>query len=202
MKPNITEDRFSEGHLSEALGRLARHSERSAPPEVGAALLDAFRRRQAARRGMRTLRMTAIAALLLFAAGLIFITKERRPHPAPIAAAIQSPIPAAQATDSTPSGSKTDFASGRAPIHRTQHRLSKPGSVAQHAERSSDFMVLPGWSSAAPREQLRIVRMELPASALRMVGAPVSEEVSERPVLADFVVGQDGTPYAMRLVQQ
>jgi hypothetical protein len=63
-------------------------------------------------------------------------------------------------------------------------------------------MVLPGWSSATPSEQLRIVRMELPASALRMVGAPVSQEVTERPVLADFVVGQDGTPYAMRLVQQ
>jgi len=202
MEPKNTEGRLAEERLSEALGKLARHSRRSAPPEVGAALMGAFRRRQATRRRAQTLRMTAIAALLCFAVGLIFMTRNPRPHPAPIAAAIQAPMPAAQATDSTPPALKADFTSGGTQPHRTQHRQPTSVQAAQRAEQSSDFMVLPGWSSATPREQLRIVRLELPASALRMVGAPVSQEVTERPVLADFVVGQDGTPYAMRLVQQ
>jgi hypothetical protein len=202
MSSDHKHDGFTEERLSEALDLLARHSRRSAPPEVGAALLDAFQRRRTAGRRLQTLRMTAIAAILCLAAGLIFMTTTSRPKPVAIASSSASAKPAAQTTAATPPVVKADFTTLSTPPHRTQYRQPKPEPASQRAERSSDFMILPGWSSAAPREQLRIVRMELPALALRMVGAPVSEEVTERPVLADFVVGQDGTPYAMRLVQQ
>lgn len=198
MSPDHKENRPSEECLSEALGLLARHSRRSAPPEIGAALVDAFRRRQAARRRLQALRMTAIAAVLCLAAGLVWMTTSRRTQPATIAASPSSVRTTEQTTANAVPAVKADFTPVSRPPHRAQHR--RP--MAEPAARTSDFMVLPGWSLAAPREQLRIVRMELPASALRMVGAPVSEEVTERPVLADFVVGQDGTPYAMRLVQQ
>jgi hypothetical protein len=196
MSPENREDRLSEGRLSEALGLLARHSRRSAPPEVGAALLDAFRQRQAARGRVRTMRLTAMAALLCLAAGLVFMTRTAHPERASMAVSIQPSVPPVREAENTrgagPAGS---------PARTSQPQLRRT-PPAQRAEQSSDFMALPGWSSATTGEQLRIVRMELPASALRMVGAPVSEEVTERPVLADFVVGQDGTPYAMRLVQQ
>ncbi len=204
MEPKNTESRLgegrlSEGLLSETLGRLARQSQRSAPPAVGATLLDAFRRRHAARRRAQTMRIATMAALLCLAAGLPLMTKILRPQHIQVAASIQSPMPA---TAGMRPGSEINGAAGPAQLHKAQIHRTRPTPAAQRAEQSSDFMALPGWSSATTGEQLRIVRMELPASALRMVGAPVSEEVTERPVLADFVVGQDGTPYAMRLVQQ
>lgn len=207
MEPKNTESRLgegrlSEGLLSETLGRLARQSQRSAPPAVGATLLDAFRRRHAARRRAQTMRIATMAALFCLAAGLPLMTKILRPQHIQVAASVQSPMPPTPATDRARPGPEINRAAGSAQLHRRQIHRTRPTRADQRAEQSSDFMVLPGWSSATPREQLRIVRLELPASALRMVGAPVSQEVTERPVLADFVVGQDGTPYAMRLVQQ
>jgi hypothetical protein len=41
----------------------------------------------------------------------------------------------------------------------------------------------------------------VPASALWQMGAPVSPDSGARRFMADFVVSQDGTPYAVRLVQ-
>lgn len=202
MKPNTTNDHSADGRLSEALSRLARQSQRSAPPEIGVALADVFRRRHAARRRSQTLRMTAMAALLCLAAGLSFMTKTSRPQKGPVAVSIQPAIVPAHVTDHARTVSESGPAAGPATVHKAQLRQAQRGPSDQSAEQSLDFMVLPGWSSVSPREQMRIVRMELPASALRIVGAPVSEEITERPVLADFVVGQDGTPYAMRLVQQ
>ena len=50
-------------------------------------------------------------------------------------------------------------------------------------------------------DELRVVRVQLPASALWQMGAPLNSDTANRRMLADFVVGQDGTPYAVRLVQ-
>jgi hypothetical protein len=47
----------------------------------------------------------------------------------------------------------------------------------------------------------QIVRLELTGAELRMVGAPVTEELADRRVRADFLIGRDGTPYGVRLVQ-
>jgi hypothetical protein len=63
------------------------------------------------------------------------------------------------------------------------------------------FLALPGYDPAIPPEQLSIVRVQLPASALWQMGAPVSPDSGARKFMADFVVSQDGTPYAVRLVQ-
>jgi hypothetical protein len=61
-------------------------------------------------------------------------------------------------------------------------------------------MALPAYDSRLNHEELRVVRLQLPGEALRRVGVPVQEENAERLIFADFVVGQDGTPYAFRLV--
>lgn len=50
-------------------------------------------------------------------------------------------------------------------------------------------------------EDLQVVRVQLPASALWKMGAPMLADAGERRMTADFVVGQDGTAYAVRLVQ-
>jgi hypothetical protein len=60
---------------------------------------------------------------------------------------------------------------------------------------------LPGYDPAVPADELRVVRVQVPASALWQMGAPVSPDSGARKFMADFVVSQDGTPYAVRLVQ-
>lgn len=45
-----------------------------------------------------------------------------------------------------------------------------------------------------------VVRLEMPAADLRLVGVPVAEEVSNRIVQADVVIGPDGLPYALRVL--
>ena len=63
------------------------------------------------------------------------------------------------------------------------------------------FLALPGYDPAVPADELHIVRVQLPGSALWQMGAPVSPDSGARKFMADFVVSQDGTPYAVRLVQ-
>ena len=63
------------------------------------------------------------------------------------------------------------------------------------------FLALPGYDPAVPADELHVVRVQLPGSALWQMGAPVSPDSGARQFMADFVVSQDGTPYAVRLVQ-
>lgn len=66
---------------------------------------------------------------------------------------------------------------------------------------SGDFIALSSFDPAIPLAQGRIVRVELSASALRMAGYPVNTDLLQRRVVTDVLVGQDGRPYAARLVQ-
>jgi len=68
--------------------------------------------------------------------------------------------------------------------------------AANHA-----FLALPAYDPSVPLDDLQVVRVQLPASALWTIGAPIPADAGERRMLADFVVGQDGTAYAVRLVQ-
>ena len=63
-----------------------------------------------------------------------------------------------------------------------------------------DFMILPSYDPAPVDDELRIVRLEVPGTTLQLMGAPVNEEISDRRMVAEFVVGADGTAYAVRLV--
>jgi hypothetical protein len=48
---------------------------------------------------------------------------------------------------------------------------------------------------------LTIVQVELTGTDLRLLGAPVTEDLSDQRLLADVVVSGDGTPYAVRIVR-
>lgn len=65
---------------------------------------------------------------------------------------------------------------------------------------NQEFLALPAYNPTVRLEDANVVRVEMPGSTLRLVGAPVSAESGQRRVLADFVVGRDGTPYAVRLI--
>lgn len=76
--------------------------------------------------------------------------------------------------------------------------VSPKGPVAST---NSAFVALPSIEMIPAGDELRVVRLEMPGEDLRLVGAPVTEEIARRRVTADFVIGHDGTPYAVRLVQ-
>ncbi|HEY2912878.1 MAG TPA: hypothetical protein VGK21_05935 [Candidatus Angelobacter sp.] len=188
-------DAAADARLSEALRGLAASSHRGAPLEIGAGLATAFRRHHARRRLFRQVSIGALAACLTLAAGLISlrsrhgvqaieIVKEQPrvvPVKAPEAATIANGVPTA-------------------PRHVTKH--VKPKAIKNNIVSSRrQFLALPGYDPAIPAEELSIVRVRVPASALWQMGAPVSPDSGARKFMADFVVSQDGTPYAVRLVQ-
>jgi hypothetical protein len=85
-----------------------------------------------------------------------------------------------------------------------QKSSRKPASIqtGKKPEIAADrFVALPTFDFAIPIDHLEIVRVNLPGRDLQLVGFPVSEEIADRRVVADVLLAQDGTPYALRLVQ-
>jgi len=80
---------------------------------------------------------------------------------------------------------------------RNRHR-EPPPPVAPEA---GDFIALPTFDPAIPLGESRMVRVDLPGSALQQIGYPVDGQLLDRRILTDVLVGQDGMPYAVRLVQ-
>ncbi|MBZ5523419.1 MAG: hypothetical protein LAP21_14385 [Acidobacteriia bacterium] len=178
--------------LPEALRELGAASSRHAPPQVGAALKDAFVRRHAARRRAQHLRLAAIAAMVLLAAGIVSLRSPRSGG--------QGSSRSDQATPPSVPASFGTALAVNAPSDASLAASRPKPQTSGIAQRS--FVALPSYDPHLTHEDLRVVRLQLSGEALRRVGVPVQEESTERLLLADFVVGQDGTPYAFRLVSQ
>ena len=69
-------------------------------------------------------------------------------------------------------------------------------------EATGEFMALPSYDPAVPVDSVRVVRLQIPGRELNLVGIPVRQDAAEKEFLADVLVAQDGTPYALRLVNQ
>jgi hypothetical protein len=183
-----------EARLAASLRSLADASHSGAPPELGEALASAFRRHHFRR---RVLRRTAIAAVIggVLLPGTLWLavrqsveqTAAKPPQPIFVAPPVRAP--AVTRTNAAVPQPQTK----RPPANVTVQSVNKSPE--------DDFVVLSSYDQPARDEELRIVRLEVTGNALRMVGAPVMEQKENRSVLADFVVGQDGTPYAVRLVR-
>jgi hypothetical protein len=189
----------TEARLSKALRSLATTLPGSAPPEVGDALARAFRRHHARRRMVRRSALAAaIVILVALPAVLVLSRRQGVETPSHNAGGAVSNAPSPPAVHSDPLLPKIETTS-RSRIHRRPVATkTKMNPVA----RRDDFVPLPSYSLRSQAEDLRIVRLQVNGRDLRLVGAPVSGDMDERPVLADFVVGQDGTPYAVRLLRQ
>jgi hypothetical protein len=188
-------DPQSDVRLTEALRRLAASSRQSAPPELGASLLTEFRRHHARRRLIRRIRIATLAACLCVVTGLAFM---RAPRIQPVSE--HTPEAAPSVPDKTPDGqvvAKIATAQSRPVGKRARPKAAAVTGAASRRQ----FLALPGYDPAVPADELHVVRVQLPASALWQMGAPVSPDLGGRKFLADFVVSQDGTPYAVRLVQ-
>jgi hypothetical protein len=180
-----------EERLSAALRELAASSGQGPSPELGVMLKDAFRHHHVRRR--RRLLRTHLALLTICLAALtgsLLLWKTPTQNPSAPVATIQT-IPPEQVV--YPREVTVSKAERSAPRRRSSSDSPKP--------KRNEFVALPSFDMLPASDELRVVRLELPGEDLRLVGAPVTEELARRRVTADFVVGHDGTAYAVRYVQ-
>jgi hypothetical protein len=64
-----------------------------------------------------------------------------------------------------------------------------------------EFVALPVSEGLAPAAELSVVRVELRGSELQQYGLQAPADGSARNLLAEFVVGEDGLPRAIRIVR-
>jgi hypothetical protein len=185
----------SEARLTKALRSLAATSPGSAPPEMGDALAQAFRRHHARRRVVRHRIAAAIVILLALPAAVVLSRRHGVPTPSGNAGGTVTNAP-------SPMAAHSDLPLPKRAATSRSRIQKRPAATSAHATERDDFVPLPSYGLRSQAEDLRIVRLQVNGRALRLVGAPVSGDFDERPVLADFVVGQDGTPYAVRLLRQ
>jgi hypothetical protein len=191
-------DPQSETRLTEALRRLAASSPQSAPPEVGAGLLSEFRRHHTRRRRIRRLGIASLVTCLALAATLVTLHT-------PAKSSQSAGLPAT----STGSPEKQEEQAAKpVPVAVTTPHVTPKQVSAKHKNSKASvgtasraFVALPGYDPSVPLDELHVVRVQLPASALWQIGAPMTASAGMQSVTADFVVSQGGTPYAVRLVQ-
>ncbi|SRR5216684_3149241 len=183
----------SDSKLSEALRRMAAASDNSAPAALGDILMHRFRKHHARR---RQIRFSAVAVVAVAAAAaLVAVIVSTKP--ATVIGPQMSPqnIAGRQAAAPIRSLQPSPASLGKRAHARQRHKSHRAPTADFNG-----FLALNSYDPGMTTGQLQIVRLELPGADLRLVGAPVSEDLARRRVLADFVVGQDGTPYAVRLV--
>jgi hypothetical protein len=204
--------------LSEALHELAAEAP-EASPELHARLDEAFLHHHSRRR----LRNRAVVVMALIGAVAISVYW-LRPHGevakserlAPVSTTAQTSPIAAQTAQSPIPEPKLDLSKGVASVQRpiAIKTAVKPRTVPREvkqlrnnrAERpatgveSADFVALPTFDPAIPLGESRMIRMDLTGSALQLIGYPVDGQLLDRRIVTDVLVGQDGMPYAVRLV--
>ncbi len=174
----------------------ARDAALEAPPCVEQRLREAFRRRHARsawRRAMPWVIAAAAAALILVAmrpsSSVPVLEKTVGRAPSPAASLLAGPLAVSSATR----GSRADQG-----VRPTLPRR-KPQPAPEPTETATEFFPL--LDIAPPFESGELVRVTLPAAAMRRVGIPVREEHLMEPVDADILIGQEGLAHAIRFVK-
>ena len=182
-----------DSQLSAMLRRAGANAPQSAPPALGEKLKSEFRRHHIRRRRERNARILLVAACLVVS---VMTYLKLKPRPLNIAA-IREPA------QTTPPSQNVAVEQPKSnPAQRKSIRKPASSQAGKKTEIAADrFVALPTFDFAIPIDHLEIVRVDLPGRDLRLVGFPVSEEIADRRVVADVLLAQDGTPYALRLVQ-
>ena len=185
---------MNEGELREALRELAATAPQQAPPAVEQKLRKAFRARQNAR--VRVRGVVAGIAAAAVAAGLALIFRIPAQPPRPEARVV---VPAPPAT-AAPAPVEVAVAP-RKVIRRNASARRPQAEPLPATEVATKFYPLPDADIFAPVEDATVIRVQLPRSAMRIVGLPVNEERAMERIRADVVLGQDGIARAVRFVQ-
>jgi hypothetical protein len=192
-----------------------------APARVEAALLAAFRAQTASAASPTVLplpsqprwwsgwKLAAVTAgiLLLIAVTAIFWRSFSSPKPQRDERAVlptPGSSPGSQVTAPKPVEplvGRNQIVAGQPEKSRKRARRQVSGDNSDEAEVVTRFFPLREGEDLAALESVRLVRVELPGSALSEVGLPVAPEAANEPVKADVVLGQDGLARAIRFVR-
>ena len=179
---------MSEKEIIKALDALAKADEgMEVSPQLELRLRLAFRKKYRRRVWPYTAFVLAAAAALV-----VFLALKPKPQNVPshgnIANVIQ-PAPVVQPRAEAP-------VVDPAPVRVAAHRARRP---AQPQEIMTDFFPL--MDAPPPFDRGEIVRVALPAAAMRTVGLPVDEARLADRVQADVLVGEEGLARAIRFVR-
>jgi hypothetical protein len=176
-------------------------------------LLDAFSQHyhQAGRLRRRRARWIGIAATLAMVAGAGATWLSLHVHPWPLQLVTEAPATRSDAGKNIASASSAPRmadASAAPPassvVGGTRLKPSpsrvRSGRLDAPAVKPAAFIALPGAASLPTFESGAIVRMDLELSSLAAFGLDISAAGGRSPVQADLLVGQDGEPRAIRVV--
>ena len=76
-----------------------------------------------------------------------------------------------------------------------------PDTSTSEAFVASDFVPVPFTAGIVPGDPGMVVRVQLSRASLTELGYPIAETPGEDLILADVLVGEDGWPRAVKLVQ-
>jgi hypothetical protein len=198
--------------LDEILAEIGREHRAIDAPQTLETVLHAEADRRKDSIGARKLRLrwTSAAAAILLAAiatsGAIWQLRNARRHQDPH---VQS-VPAPQAKPEQPLPSPqiaarnhaAATASGRARRAGTDRPRFHDALTNRTTVNSLDeFVPLPVSEGLPPAAELSVVRIKLQGSDLRQYGLEAPADAVAQTMLAEFVVGEDGLPRAIRIVR-
>jgi hypothetical protein len=182
--------------LAESLDSMRRSMrEDRTPPQVESALLAAFRNYHRRASWRRTLEWTAVGAAA--AVLLIFLWT----------AGGRSKGPASPAQRKDVSSESQSPQEAKAPVATQQEQAS--ASIASSATAlaetdtysASDFVPVPFSGTISADDPGMVVRVQLTRASLAELGYPVAETPDEDLISADVLVGEDGWPRGVKLIQ-
>ena len=198
---NCAERMAEAGVLAEATETAGNSlREQQAPPSVEAAVVKAFRshhRHIAWRRRFEWAAMGAAAAVLLAFLWTTTGPSRGQSSPSPKKAVTSQSNEPLEAQVTVPSQASESVAAAEA---------EEPSVVTGEDLAADNFVPLPFAEDIGPEDLGMVVRVQLSRASLTELGYPVTETpVTEAPdddlISADVLVGEDGWPRAVRLVQ-
>jgi hypothetical protein len=182
--------------LAEASEMMAQNSRgEQAPHHLEAPLLAAFRnhhRRASWRRSLEWASVGAAAAVLLIFLWAANGRSKGQSSPAPRKdVSSQSSMPVEAKTSPAPKQDEV------APVETTMVAEAS----AKEPYSASDFVPVPFTSAIAADDSGMVVRVQLTRASLAQLGYPVAETPDEELILADVLVGEDGWPRGVKLIQ-
>lgn len=202
--------------LDEILAEIGReHRAMDAPERLESVLLDASAERRSAlgaARGRTAWAWAAVAILLAAVAmgGVIWQARRSHQEPNPQAQKQQAPFVPAPRVGAEPSRASTQV-SRREDVHPAGALLRRAGTeragLRKAAAKQStwnsldEFVPLPVSEGLPPAAELSLVRIKLRGSDLQQYGLETPADAEARAMLAEFVVGEDGLPRAIRIVR-
>ena len=179
---------------SRIVGEGARDQE--TPPYVQTALLAAFRnhhRRAAWRRSLEWASVGAAAAVLLVFLWTVGLRSKGQPSPTPRKDISQQSM--------EPLDAKGLAIAPQAQPAQPEMSPDVAGASARQMYVASDFVPVPFTGAINSDDPGMVVRVQLTRASLAQLGYPVAETPDEDLIRADVLVGEDGWPRGVRLVQ-